>query len=112
MRRARPAFFGLLALLLAVVWAGSALAWVQLNFRDFERVRNIGLRLSGNSITFSLERHGSFNITDGSDLTAIRNSFARISAIPTSNATVLEGPTFDFPRPTECTLGISKDGVN
>ena len=111
-RRKHPALL-CAAVLVAVLGSGSMLGWEQVNDRDWFGSRNLGIRLYGNSITMSLEQDGSFDIADGSDLTAIRNAFATINAIPTSDATVVEGPTFDYPANIDSEAGYSPwDEVN
>ena len=113
MRRRKHPSLLCAAVLVAVLGAGSMLGWEQVNDRDWFGSRNLGIRLYGNSITMSLEQDGSFDITDGSDLTAIRNAFATINAIPTSDATVVDGGTFDYPDNIDSEAGYSwSDEVN
>ena len=96
----------------ALLCAGGVFGWVQINPRDVTG-DDVGLRLTGNSITFRIEQDGSFDISDSSDITAIRNSYANIDVIPTSDATVVEGAPFDLAPPVDVMDGISgSDGVN
>lgn len=96
----------------ALLCAGGVFGWVQINPRDVTG-DDVGLRLTGNSITFRIEQDGSFDINDSSDITAIRNSFANIDAIPTSDATVVEGAPFNLASPVDALDGLSGgDGVN
>jgi len=110
-RRKHPSLLWIAALV-AVLGAGSMRGWEQVNDRDWFGYRNLGIRLYGNSITFSLEQDGSFDITDGSDLTAIRNAFSTINAITTSDATVAEGATFYAPTIDSEAGYSSSDEVN
>ena len=113
MRRPKHSSLLWIAALVGVLGAGSMLGWEQINDRDWVGGRNLGIRLEGNSITMSLEQDGSFDITDGSDLTAIRNAFATINAIPTSDATVVEGATFDYAPTIDSEAGYDwMDGLN
>ena len=97
-----------LGLVLGVMlFVSSGYAWIQTNLRDLGGIRNVGLHLVGGSITFSLELDGSFDITDGSDLTAIRNSFQRINNVTTSDATIVEGAPIDLPADIDSESGIN-----
>ena len=96
----------------ALLCAGAVFGWVQINPRDMTG-DDVGLHLTGGSITFRIEQDGSFDINDSSDVTAIRNSFANIDTIPTSDATVVEGAPFNLDSPVDVFDGISgSDGVN
>jgi hypothetical protein len=89
------------------------LGWEQANDRDWFGARNLGIRLYGNSITMILEQDGSFDIADGTDITAITNAFATINAIPTSDATVVDGGRFDYAASIDSEAGYSwSDQVN
>ena len=113
MRRPKHPSLLWLAALVAVLGAGSMLGWEQANDRDWFPMRNLGIRLYGNSITMILEQDGSFDIADGSDITAILNAFATINAIPTSDATVVDGGRFDYAPTIDSDAGYSwSDQVN
>lgn len=106
-----------LALALILFCTSAAFAWVQSNLRDIG-FADVGLRLSGDSITFVLEQDGSFSTNPGepaSELNAIRATFTAINGITTSDATAVDGGTFDFVGPIvddEIPGGIAADGVN
>ena len=113
MRRPKHPSLLWIAALVAVLGAGSVLGWEQANDRDWFGARNLGIRLYGNSITMILEQDGSFDIADGTDLTAITNAFATINAIPTSDAAIVDGGTFDYPANIDSEAGYSwSDNVN
>jgi hypothetical protein len=107
MRRPNRSSLLWIAALVAVFGAGSMLGWEQANDRDWFPMRNLGIRLYGDSITMIIEQDGSFDITDGSDITAITNAFDTINAIPTSDATVVDGGRFDEPANIDSDAGYS-----
>ena len=98
---------------LAALAAGvSIFAWVQMNLKDIG-FPDRGLLLPGGTITFLLEQDGSSQINDGSELLAIRSSYARINGIATSDAEIIDGGQFDFPDPVDVSDGLNgSDGVN
>ncbi len=96
----------------ALLCAGAVFGWVQINPRDVTG-DDVGLRLTGNSITFRIDQDGSFDINDSSDVIAIRTSFANIDTIPTSDATVVEGDPLILASPVDVLDGLNGgDGFN
>ncbi|MBI4462997.1 MAG: hypothetical protein HY653_08835, partial [Acidobacteria bacterium] len=79
---------------------------MQINLRD-TGLPDVGVHLSGNSITFSVEQAGSADVLDGSDLTAIRNSFAAINNITTSDAMVVDAGNIALTHPLDDDTGVN-----
>jgi hypothetical protein len=107
MRRMRHFPLCVTVFVLAVLCGGTGFAWVQANYRDWSGMRNIGLHLNGTSLTFLLEQDGSFDISDGSDLAAIRASFSRLNGISTTQARALDGGTLDYPSTIDSEAGMN-----
>lgn len=99
------------AAILSLVGSGVALAYVQSNLVD-QGGADAGLFVQGGDLTFRLEQDASFRITDGSDLTALRDSFARWSSVATAEVNVTEGIPFDFSDPIDASAGVAQDGSN
>ena len=86
----------------------TALAYVQLNHVDRGFV-DVGLYQSG-AFVLRLEQDASFRITDGSDLTALRDAMTRWTSIATSDAVISEGALFDLPSPIDVSAGLATAG--
>ncbi|MGH9779193.1 MAG: hypothetical protein ACRD5I_12350, partial [Candidatus Acidiferrales bacterium] len=115
----------LLVLLLAATSAG---AWVQLNLRDLGgSFIDAGLELSGDnagccggnpqtiaspSITFSREQDGTADVGAAATTTALLATYTAIGSIPSSNAAAVDGATFDLADPINASDALALDGVN
>ena len=90
---------------------GPAIAYVQSNLVDLGGA-DVGLFVQNGRIVFRLEQDASTGITDGTDLTALRDSMARWTDITTADADVSEGTPFDFVSPVDASDGIGSDASN
>jgi hypothetical protein len=98
----------LVAGLAAFAFATAAVAYVQENLVD-QGFTDVGLYQAG-AFVLRLEQDASFRITDGSDLTALRDAMTRWTAVTTSDATVSEGTLFDLPSPIDASSGLGTSG--
>ena len=103
------------ALRRAAVWAAAALlvtgtvrAYIQTNMVD-AGFADVGLFQAG-TFTLRLEQDAAAGITNGTDLTALRDAMARWTNVPTSNATISEGTLFDLASPIDAGQGLGTVG--
>jgi hypothetical protein len=102
-----------LALLLSVLaWTGPVNAWTRSNYSERNGSADRDLRVPSGRLAFRIESRGSFKITDGSDIDAIRAAFQRISAVPTSLASLDDGGQFSLPVSVAARDGLKLDGSN
>ena len=102
-----------LALLLsALPGIGPVNAWTRSNYSERNGSADRDLRVPSGRLAFRIEERGSFEITDGSDIDAIRAAFQQISAVPTSLASVDDGGRFSLPASVAARDGLKLDGSN
>jgi len=92
----------------ALVVTGAARAYIQENLVDAGSA-DVGL-FQGSDFVLRLEQDASAVITNGADLTALRDAMARWTAVTTSNAVITEGALFDLPSPIDASQGLGTAG--
>ncbi|HZN03932.1 MAG TPA: hypothetical protein VFD06_10140, partial [Candidatus Polarisedimenticolia bacterium] len=87
---------------------GAARAYIQTNLVD-SGAGDVGLRQPG-TYTLRLEQDGAAGITNGTDLTALRDAMTRWTSVLTSNASISEGTLFDLASPIDASQGLGTPG--
>jgi hypothetical protein len=104
-----------IATLLVVTFGGiltpDANAYIRTNYRENGKADR-DLTVAGGKLAFEIERDGSYEITDGSDLDAIRAAMAEIRRVPTSAADIVDAGSFDFPASVGAREGLTRDQKN
>ncbi|HEV8201434.1 MAG TPA: hypothetical protein VGS03_15565, partial [Candidatus Polarisedimenticolia bacterium] len=108
MRAARLLKVGALCAAAALLVTGAARAYIQENLVDAGSA-DVGL-FQGSDFVLRLEQDASSVITDGTDLTALRDAMARWTAVTTSNAVIAEGALFDLANPIDASQGLGTAG--
>ena len=91
-----------------LVVTGVARAYIQTNLVDAGN-SDVGLFQPG-TFTLRLEQDAAAGITNGTDLTALRDAMARWTNVATSNATIAEGTLFDLASPIDASQGLGTAG--
>lgn len=102
-------------LLLIVSLAGPASranAWTRSNFSERNGTADQDLRVPGGRLAFHIEPRGSFGISDGSDVRAIRDAFRSISAVSGSAAVIDDAGPVSYPSNVAARDGLKLDGSN
>ena len=94
--------------LAVLLFTGGARAYIQTNLVDGGG-SDVGL-FQGSAFVLRLEQDGSAAITNGTDLTALRDSMTRWTAVATSEATISEGALFDLASPIDASQGLGTAG--
>ena len=101
----------LLVLALVGALTPDASAFIRTNYRENGKADR-DLTVAGGKLAFEIERDGSYEITDGSDITAIRAAMAEIRRVPTSSADIVDAGSFDFPASIGARDGLTRDQKN
>lgn len=112
MNATRFSIVGLALVLSGLPWIGSANAWTRSNYSERNGSADRDLHVPGGRLAFRIEERGSFGITDGSDIDAIRAAFHDISAVPTSVAAIDDAGRFTLPASVAARDGLKLDGSN
>lgn len=107
----RRAITGISICALTLVACTSASGYTRANYKEHGKPDK-DLYVEGGRLAFEIERDGSFQITDGSDIAAIRAAMAAIRDVPTSKAEVVDAGSFDFPASVGAREGLVRDGKN
>jgi len=92
----------------ALLLTGPVRAYIQENLVDAGSA-DVGL-FQGSAFVLRLEQDASAVITNGTDLTALRDAMARWTNVATSDAVITEGTLFDLPSPIDASQGLGTAG--